>query len=81
MSPVLNYFGFPGRGEATRVALAVAGVSYEDKRLSPAEFAISSFMAVPVYQVRNTIQFTYTVVPAAIVFRRWLLAFTVHPNP
>ena len=55
MSPVLNYFGFPGRWEATRVALAVAGVSYEDKRLSPAEFGASSFMAVPVYQVRNTI--------------------------
>lgn len=53
MSPVLNYFGIPARGEATRVALAVAGVDFEDKRMSFAEFGASEFKTVPVYQVRN----------------------------
>ena len=51
MSAVLNYFGIPGRAEATRVALAIAGVDYEDKRLSFPEFGASSFKALPVYQV------------------------------
>ncbi|CAN0532880.1 unnamed protein product, partial [Laminaria digitata] len=51
MPAVLNYFGLPGRGEATRVALAIAGVDYEDKHLSFPEFGASSFKALPVYQV------------------------------
>eukprot|EP00904_Undaria_pinnatifida_P011733 jgi/Undpi1/7690/HiC_scaffold_23.g10163.m1 len=54
MSPVLNYFGIPARGEATRVALAVAGVDFEDKRMSFAEFGASEFKTVPVYQMDGT---------------------------
>ena len=53
MPAVLNYFALPGRGEATRVALALAGVDYEDKRLSFPEFGACSFKALPVYQVRK----------------------------
>ena len=51
-TPVLNYLVIPGRGEATRVALAVAGVDYEDKRMNFDEFAACEFKTVPVYQVR-----------------------------
>ncbi|CAN0341177.1 unnamed protein product, partial [Laminaria digitata] len=51
MPAVLNYFGIPARGEATRVALAVAGVDYEDKRMSFEEFGACEFKTLPVYQV------------------------------
>ncbi|CAN0093857.1 unnamed protein product [Laminaria digitata] len=54
MPAVLNYFGIPARGEATRVALAVAGVDYEDKRMSFEEFGASEFKTVPVYQMDGT---------------------------
>ena len=55
MAPVFNYFGIPARGEATRVALAVAGVDFEDKRMSFEEFGTSEFKTLPVYQVRGQI--------------------------
>ena len=51
MPAVLHYFGIPGRGEAIRGAIAVAGVDYEDKRMSFPEFGASSFKSLPVYQV------------------------------
>lgn len=51
MPAVLNYFGFPARGEATRVALAVGGNAFEDKRLTREEFEASSFKSLPVFQV------------------------------
>ncbi|CAM9835794.1 unnamed protein product, partial [Ectocarpus sp. 8 AP-2014] len=34
----LNYFGLPGRGEATRVALAYAGKDFEDNRMGFPEY-------------------------------------------
>lgn len=46
-----NYFNIPGRGEATRIALALAGVEFYDKRISFAEFQASPFSALPVLQV------------------------------
>ncbi|CAN0537754.1 unnamed protein product, partial [Scytosiphon promiscuus] len=55
MPAVLNYFGLPGRGEATRVAFAVGGVDFEDKRLSFEEFGVSSFKSLPVFQVYTTV--------------------------
>nr|WEU39144.1 glutathione S-transferase [Saccharina japonica] len=54
MAPVFNYFGIPARGEATRVALSVAGVEFEDKRMSFEEFGASEFKTVPVYQMDGT---------------------------
>nr|UZD11056.1 glutathione s-transferase 6 [Macrocystis pyrifera] len=54
MAPVFNYFGIPARGEATRVALAVAGVDFEDKRMSFEEFGASEFKTLPVYQMDGT---------------------------
>ena len=53
MAPVFNYLAIPARGEATRVALAVAGVDFEDKRMSFEEFGASEFKTCPVYQVRQ----------------------------
>ncbi|CAN0492427.1 unnamed protein product [Laminaria digitata] len=55
MPAVFNYFGIPARGEATRVALAVAGVDYEDKRMSFEEFGACEFKTLPVYQVRTEV--------------------------
>ncbi|CAN0135392.1 unnamed protein product, partial [Ectocarpus fasciculatus] len=37
-STTLNYFGLPGRGEATRVALAYAGKDFEDNRMGFPEY-------------------------------------------
>nr|ABR09274.1 glutathione S-transferase 4 [Laminaria digitata] len=54
MPAVFNYFGIPARGEATRVALAVAGVDYEDKRMSFEEFGACEFKTLPVYQMDGT---------------------------
>eukprot|EP00904_Undaria_pinnatifida_P011736 jgi/Undpi1/7693/HiC_scaffold_23.g10166.m1 len=54
MPAVLNYFGLPGRAEATRIALAMAGVDYEDRILSFEDFGASSFKALPVYQMDGT---------------------------
>eukprot|EP00178_Gracilaria_changii_P004012 TRINITY_DN1610_c0_g1_i4.p2 TRINITY_DN1610_c0_g1~~TRINITY_DN1610_c0_g1_i4.p2 ORF type:complete len:202 (+),score=30.75 TRINITY_DN1610_c0_g1_i4:108-713(+) len=42
-SMTLNYFGLPGRAEATRVALAYAGKDFEDKRLSGPEYGASKW--------------------------------------
>ena len=55
MPAVFNYFGIPARGEATRVALAVAGVDFEDKRMSFEEFGSSEFKTLPVYQVSSEV--------------------------
>ncbi|CAM9230551.1 unnamed protein product, partial [Ectocarpus sp. 8 AP-2014] len=35
----LDYFGLPGRGEATRVALAYAGKDFEDNRMGFPEYS------------------------------------------
>lgn len=51
MATTLFYFDLPGRAEATRIALTVAGVKFEDKRFSFPEFGASSFNALPVLQV------------------------------
>nr|WEU39147.1 glutathione S-transferase [Saccharina japonica] len=51
MAPVFHYLAIPARGEATRVALAVAGVDFEDKRMSFAEFGASEFKTCPVYEL------------------------------
>ena len=53
MRPVFHYLDIPARGEATRVALAVAGVDFEDRRMSFAGLGASEFKAVPVYEVRT----------------------------
>ena len=53
MSPVLHYFGIPARGEATRVALAVAGVDFVDKRMAFEDLPACRFKTVPVYEVRD----------------------------
>eukprot|EP00903_Cladosiphon_okamuranus_P012823 g11983.t1 len=37
-SMTLNYFGLPGRAEATRVALAYAGENFEDHKMDFAEY-------------------------------------------
>ncbi|CAN0458970.1 unnamed protein product, partial [Ascophyllum nodosum] len=47
MPTTLIYFDLPGRAEATRVALGIAGVDFEDKRISFPEFAASPFSALP----------------------------------
>ena len=51
MSPVLHYFGIPARGEATRVALAMAGVDFVDKRMAFEDLPACRFKTVPVYEV------------------------------
>lgn len=53
MTITLNYFNLPGRAEATRVAFGVAGVDFEDKRLSGQEFVASPWDHLPVLQVRE----------------------------
>eukprot|EP00178_Gracilaria_changii_P004009 TRINITY_DN1610_c0_g1_i1.p1 TRINITY_DN1610_c0_g1~~TRINITY_DN1610_c0_g1_i1.p1 ORF type:complete len:201 (+),score=22.32 TRINITY_DN1610_c0_g1_i1:108-710(+) len=52
-SMTLNYFGLPGRAEATRVALAYAGKDFEDKRLSGPEYGASKWAGkgVPVLEM------------------------------
>lgn len=62
MPAILNYFGFPGRGEATRVALTLAGVDFEDKRMSFEEFGVCSFKALPVYQVQESTRWSLRLV-------------------
>ena len=54
-SMILNYFGLPGRAEATRVALAYAGKDFEDHRLDKAEYGASRWAGkgVPVLEVRE----------------------------
>nr|UZD11051.1 glutathione s-transferase 1 [Macrocystis pyrifera] len=54
MAPVFHYLAIPARGEATRVALAVAGVDFEDKRMSFEEFGASKFKTCPVYELDGT---------------------------
>eukprot|EP00904_Undaria_pinnatifida_P011731 jgi/Undpi1/7689/HiC_scaffold_23.g10162.m1 len=54
MSPVLHYFGIPARGEATRVALAVAGVDFVDKRMAFEDLPACRFKTVPVYEMDGT---------------------------
>eukprot|EP00903_Cladosiphon_okamuranus_P012828 g11988.t1 len=39
----LNYFGLPGRGEATRVVLAYAGKDSEDHKMDFAEYGVSKW--------------------------------------
>lgn len=38
-TPVLTYFGLPARAFVTRVCLRAAGVAFEDKRVTFAEWA------------------------------------------
>eukprot|EP00904_Undaria_pinnatifida_P011730 jgi/Undpi1/7688/HiC_scaffold_23.g10161.m1 len=54
MSPVLHYFGIPARGEATRVALAMAGVDFVDKRMAFEDLPACRFKTVPVYEMDGT---------------------------
>ncbi|CAM9874750.1 unnamed protein product [Laminaria digitata] len=54
MPSVFHYFGIPARGEATRVALSVAGVDFEDRHMSFAELGASEFKTLPVYQLDGT---------------------------
>ena len=51
----LNYFGLPGRAEATRVALAYAGKDFEDHQMDFAEYGASKWAGkgVPVLEVRT----------------------------
>lgn len=55
MPTILHYLDIPGRGEPTRVALAVAGVYYEDRRLSFEEFGTSRFKHLPVLEVGSEV--------------------------
>ena len=59
MPAVFNYFGISARGEATRVALAVAGADFEDKRMSFEELGSSEFKTLPVYQVISEVDRSY----------------------
>lgn len=52
MPIILTYFDLPARAEATRVALGMAELDFEDKRMSFPEFAASPFTALPVLQAR-----------------------------
>ncbi|CAB1102531.1 unnamed protein product [Ectocarpus sp. CCAP 1310/34] len=54
----LNYFGIPGRGEATRVALAYAGRDFEDNRMEFPEYGASKWAGkgLPVLEVRQTLE-------------------------
>ena len=63
MPAVLNYFGFPGRGEATRLALAVGGNAFEDKHLSREEFLASPFNNLPVFQVGRVVLVSFVIFP------------------
>eukprot|EP00752_Nemacystus_decipiens_P018571 g16650.t1 len=52
-SMTLNYFGLPGRAEATRLALAYAGKMFEDHRMDKAEYVASRWAGkgVPVLEM------------------------------
>eukprot|EP00752_Nemacystus_decipiens_P018565 g16644.t1 len=52
-SMTLNYFGLPGRAEATRVALAYAGKDFEDHQMDFAEYGASKWAGkgVPVLEM------------------------------
>eukprot|EP00752_Nemacystus_decipiens_P018567 g16646.t1 len=52
-SMTLNYFGLPGRAEATRLALAYAGKDFEDHRMDFAEYGASKWAGkgVPVLEM------------------------------
>lgn len=55
--PRLTYFDLPGRAEPTRLAFAIAGVEFEDRRLSFEEFGAlkaqpnTKFQHLPVLEV------------------------------
>lgn len=51
MSLVLNYFNFPGRAEATRRALTIVGVQFEDKRHTSLECKAFGFNGLPVLKM------------------------------
>lgn len=59
MPATLNYFDLPGRAEATRIAFAMGGVEFKDKRLSFEEFVASPFSHLPVLQVRAFLCWRY----------------------
>eukprot|EP00903_Cladosiphon_okamuranus_P012821 g11981.t1 len=52
---ILNYFEFPGRAEATRVALAYAGKEFEDRRMNFAEYRACKWAGkgLPVLEMEN----------------------------
>lgn len=54
-TPILNYFGLPGRAEATRVALAYAGKEFEDKALGNEDYVACKWFGqgLPVLEVRG----------------------------
>lgn len=53
MPITLNYFVLPGRGEATRVALAYAGKDFDDNRLGLPKYGASKWAGkgLPVLEV------------------------------
>mmetsp|Transcript_6536 Transcript_6536/g.13962 ORF Transcript_6536/g.13962 Transcript_6536/m.13962 type:complete len:207 (-) Transcript_6536:189-809(-) len=55
----LTYFGFKGRGEPIRLALAIGGVEFEDERIGPAGFmerkSTLPFGSLPVLEVDGMI--------------------------
>lgn len=53
MAITLNYFGIPGRAEATRVALAYAGKEFVDNKLGIPEYGASKWAGkgLPVLEV------------------------------
>lgn len=55
-SMTLNYFGLPGRAEATRVALAYAGEDFKDHKMDFAEYGASKWAGkgLPVLEVKKT---------------------------
>ena len=52
-SMTLNYFGLPGRAEATRVALAYAGKDFEDNKMDFAGYGACKWAGkgLPVLEV------------------------------
>eukprot|EP00903_Cladosiphon_okamuranus_P012827 g11987.t1 len=56
-SMTLNYFGLPGRAEATRVALAYAGENFEDHKMDFAEYGACKWAGkgLPVLEVHAII--------------------------
>lgn len=71
----LTYFDLPGRAEATRIALAVGGVEFEDKRVSFEEYVAlrsqpnTKFPFLPILEVRQQRNNYYVVLrTTAVVF-------------
>src|SRR5690242_19541312 len=56
--PVLSYFDFPrSRGEECRLALFLAGVDFEDRRMTTKEWAVfkpkTPFGSMPVFEIEG----------------------------